>query len=96
MNAVNLGAESIIDLSSFGDTQTFRKKLIKEFPVMIGTVPIYDTVVYYNKLLISITSKEWIDVVRIHAEDGVNFITFIVVLINILQKYLKSLIDLQI
>ena len=50
MNAVNLGAESIIDLSSFGDTQTFRKKLIKEFPVMIGTVPIYDF--YFLVLLI--------------------------------------------
>lgn len=75
MNAVNLGAEAIMDLSSFGDTQTFRRKLIEECPVMIGTVPIYDAVVYYNKPLRSITSKEWIDVVRMHAEDGVDFLT---------------------
>lgn len=75
MNAVNLGAEAIMDLSSFGDTQTFRRKLIEECPAMIGTVPIYDAVVYYNKPLRSITSKEWIDVVRIHAEDGVDFLT---------------------
>lgn len=75
MNAVNLGAEAIMDLSSFGDTQTFRRKLIEECPAMIGTVPIYDAVVYYNKPLRSITSKEWIDVVRMHAEDGVDFLT---------------------
>lgn len=75
MNAVNLGAEAIMDLSSFGDTQTFRKKLIDECPVIIGTVPIYDAVVYYNKPLKKITSKEWLDIVRMHAQDGVDFLT---------------------
>ncbi|WP_434797065.1 phosphomethylpyrimidine synthase ThiC [Terrisporobacter vanillatitrophus] len=75
MNAVNLGAEAIMDLSSFGDTQTFRKKLIDECPAMIGTVPIYDAVVYYNKPLKKITAKEWLDIVRMHAEDGVDFLT---------------------
>ena len=75
MNAVNLGAGAIMDLSSFGDTQTFRRKLIKECPAMIGTVPIYDAVVYYNKPLKKITAKEWLDIVRMHAEDGVDFMT---------------------
>ena len=42
---------------------------------MIGTVPIYDAVVYYHKPLKEITSKEWIDIVRMHAEDGVDFMT---------------------
>lgn len=75
MKAVDLGAEAIMDLSSFGDTQTFRRKLIKECPVMIGTVPIYDAVVYYNKPLKKITAKEWLDIVRMHAQDGVDFLT---------------------
>ena len=75
MNAVNLGAEAIMDLSSFGDTQAFRRKLIEECPAMIGTVPIYDAVVYYNKPLKEITAKEWLDIVRMHAEDGVDFLT---------------------
>ena len=73
--AVNLGAESIMDLSSFGDTRKFRTKLTSECSAIIGTVPIYDAVVYYNKALKSITSREWIDVVRMHAEDGVDFMT---------------------
>ena len=42
---------------------------------MIGTVPIYDAVVYYHKALGKITSEEWIDIVRMHAEDGVDFMT---------------------
>ncbi len=74
-NAVKMGAESIMDLSSYGDTRTFRKRLTKECPAIIGTVPIYDAVVYYHKPLKEITSREWIDIVKMHAEDGVDFMT---------------------
>ena len=74
-DAVNMGAEAIMDLSSFGDTQKFRRKLTAECPAILGTVPIYDAVVYYNKPLPQITSQEWIDIVRMHAEDGVDFLT---------------------
>ena len=44
MSAVNMGAEAIMDLSSHGNTQPFRQKLTHECPVMIGTVPVYDSV----------------------------------------------------
>ena len=74
-DAVNMGAESIMDLSSFGDTQKFRRKLTTECPAMIGTVPIYDAVVYYHKPLKEITSEEWIKIVEMHAQDGVDFMT---------------------
>ncbi|WP_333648107.1 phosphomethylpyrimidine synthase ThiC [Lacrimispora sp.] len=74
-DAVSMGAESIMDLSSFGDTQKFRRKLTGECPAIIGTVPIYDAVVYYNKPLREITAEEWIRVVEMHAEDGVDFMT---------------------
>lgn len=74
-DAVDMGAESIMDLSSYGDTRAFRRKLTSECPAIIGTVPIYDAVVYYHKPLKDITSKEWIDIVKIHAMDGVDFMT---------------------
>ncbi len=74
-DAVLMGAESIMDLSSFGDTQKFRRKLTGECPAMIGTVPIYDAVVYYHKPLREITAEEWIKIVEMHAEDGVDFMT---------------------
>lgn len=73
--AIALGAESIMDLSNHGKTREFRKKLTEECPAIIGTVPIYDAVVYYKKALKDITSKEWIDIARMHAEDGVDFMT---------------------
>ena len=74
-DAVKMGAESIMDLSSFGDTQKFRRKLTSQCPAIIGTVPIYDAVVYYHKPLKEITSQEWIDIVEMHAKDGVEFMT---------------------
>ncbi len=74
-SAVDMGAEAIMDLSSFGDTRTFRRKLVENCPAMIGTVPIYDAVVYYHKALGKITSEEWLDIARMHAEDGVDFMT---------------------
>ena len=42
MSAVKMGGEAIMDLSSHGNTQPFRKKLTSECPAMIGTVPVYD------------------------------------------------------
>ncbi len=74
-DAVKMGAEAIMDLSSFGKTQEFRRKLTHECPAIIGTVPIYDAVVYYHKPLKEITSREWLDIVKMHAEDGVDFMT---------------------
>lgn len=74
-SAVDMGAEAIMDLSSYGDTRRFRKKLTEECSAMIGTVPIYDAVVYYHKALKKITSQEWLDIVKMHAEDGVDFMT---------------------
>ncbi|MEG1500843.1 MAG: phosphomethylpyrimidine synthase ThiC, partial [Clostridiales bacterium] len=75
MASIEMGAEAIMDLSSFGDTRTFRQKLTAECPAMLGTVPIYDAVVYYNKALKTITAQEWLEIVKMHAEDGVDFMT---------------------
>ena len=74
-SAIDLGAEAIMDLSSHGDTQPFRKKLVTECPAMIGTVPVYDSVIHYQRDLGTLTAQDFIDVVRLHAEDGVDFVT---------------------
>lgn len=75
MTAVDMGAEAIMDLSSHGNTRPFRKKLISECPAMIGTVPVYDSVIHYQRDLAELTAQDFIDVVRLHAEDGVDFVT---------------------
>lgn len=75
MTAVEMGAEAIMDLSSHGDTQPFRKKLVAECPAMIGTVPVYDSVIHYKRDLSTLSAKDFIDVIRLHAQDGVDFVT---------------------
>ena len=71
MEAVNMGAHAIMDLSSHGNTIPFRRKLTSECPAMIGTVPVYDSVIHYQRDLDTLTAKDFIDVVRLHAQDGV-------------------------
>lgn len=59
MAAVKMGAEAIMDLSSHGDTRPFRQKLIQECPAMIGTVPVYDSVIHYQRDLATLTAKDF-------------------------------------
>ncbi len=73
--AIDMNVEAIMDLSNYGKTQEFRRKLIEMSPAMIGTVPVYDALGFYDKELKNISAKEFLDVVRIHGEDGVDFIT---------------------
>lgn len=73
--ALELGADAIMDLSNSGKTRAFRTKLIEQSPAMIGTVPMYDAIGYLEKSLIAITPEDFLEVVRAHAEDGVDFVT---------------------
>lgn len=75
MAAVHMGAEAIMDLSSHGDTAPFRRKLTAECPAIIGTVPVYGAVIHYKRDLATLSAKDFIDVIRLHAEDGVDFVT---------------------
>ena len=73
--AVDMGAESIMDLSNYGKTNTFRKQLIDMSPAMIGTVPMYDAIGYLEKDLLEITAQDFLRVVEAHAREGVDFMT---------------------
>jgi len=73
--AIELKADAIMDLSCFGKTQEFRKKLIEMSPAMIGTVPMYDAVGYFDTDLAAISSEKFIEVFEAHAIDGVDFMT---------------------
>ncbi len=73
--SLKFGAEAIMDLSNYGKTNTFRRKLIEMSPAMIGTVPMYDAIGYLEKDLLEITAEDFLKVVRAHAEEGVDFMT---------------------
>lgn len=74
-NAIDMKAEAIMDLSNFGKTREFRRKLVGMSTAMIGTVPMYDAVGMLDKDLKDISVEEFFSVVEQHAEDGVDFMT---------------------
>lgn len=73
--AINMKSEAIMDLSCFGKTEEFRTRLIEMSSAMIGTVPMYDAIGFYDKELKDITSDELLDVIEKHAQNGVDFMT---------------------
>ena len=73
--AEDYGADAIMDLSNSGKTRQFRQQLIDETPLMVGTVPMDDAIGYMEKPLVKLTKDDLFEVVRAHAEDGVDFMT---------------------
>ncbi|MFD3155295.1 phosphomethylpyrimidine synthase ThiC [Haloimpatiens sp. FM7330] len=73
--AIEMKAEAIMDLSCFGKTEEFRQKLINMSSAMIGTVPMYDAVGFYDKELKDLSVEELLKVIEKHAQDGVDFMT---------------------
>lgn len=74
-NAISMKAEAIMDLSNFGKTREFRRRLVGMSTAMIGTVPMYDAVGMVEKDLKDISVEEFFSVVEQHAADGVDFMT---------------------
>ena len=73
--AIKYRADAVMDLSVSGDTEGFRKRLVREVPLMIGTVPIYDTLTRTGKPVEKINLDDWFKTAEIHAENGIDFIT---------------------
>lgn len=72
---IDLGADALMDLSCHGDTSAFRRALVRRSPIMIGTVPVYDSVIRHQKDLAELTAEDFLEVIAAHAQDGVDFVT---------------------
>lgn len=73
--ATTRGADAIMDLSNSGKTRAFRRQLVRDCPLMLGTVPMYDAIGYMEKPLVELTAEDLLEVLRVHAQDGVDFVT---------------------
>ncbi|MDY7034076.1 MAG: phosphomethylpyrimidine synthase ThiC [Thermodesulfobacteriota bacterium] len=77
--SIKMGADTIMDLSTGGEVDEIRKKIINECTVPIGTVPIYqaavETVQQKKKSIVHMTADDIFRVIEKHAEDGVDFVT---------------------
>ena len=76
--AVAAGVHSIMDLSTGGDIDEIRRRMIQDSPVMVGTVPLYQVMVDTHKAgrgLVEMTDDEIFAGIEKHCQDGADFIT---------------------
>ena len=70
--AVKYGADTIMDLSTGGDLDETRRKILDAIKVPVGSVPIYQAA---NESIVDMTSDDMFNAVRKHAKDGIDFVT---------------------
>jgi phosphomethylpyrimidine synthase len=63
-----------MDLSTGGDIHAMRKMIINASKVPIGTVPVYEAIVRCPDVAL-LTEDDFLDSIRMHIADGVDFIT---------------------
>lgn len=72
--SVQYGADTVMDLSTGGDLDYIRKKVLDESAIPVGTVPVYQAITE-EKDVSQITERDFLDAVKKHCEDGVDFVT---------------------
>jgi len=76
--AVEYGADTIMDLSTGGDIDDIRRKIIKNTDIPLGTVPIYQAGIEASKkkgAIVDMDEDDMFKAIEKHAEDGVDFMT---------------------
>ncbi len=70
--AVEYGSDTVMDLSTGGDLDEIRRKILKDIDVPIGTVPIYQA--FIDKKT-DLTKEDILKVIERNCRDGVDFVT---------------------
>lgn len=76
--AVKYGADTVMDLSTGGDLDLIRRRILREVRVPLGTVPIYQAgieAVRRGGLLVDMSEDDMLRMIERHARDGVDFMT---------------------
>ncbi|GAB64029.1 MAG: phosphomethylpyrimidine synthase ThiC [Candidatus Jettenia sp.] len=76
--AEEAGADAVMDLSTGGDLRSIRRRIIESTVLTVGSVPIYEAAVkavQHKHTIVDMTAEDMLDAVRLHCEDGVDFIT---------------------
>ncbi len=75
--SVEYGSDTIMDLSTGGDIDLIRRRILKEINVPLGTVPIYQAGLLAAKKgsLVDMTEDDMFNGIEKHAKDGVDFMT---------------------
>jgi phosphomethylpyrimidine synthase len=78
ITAEKYGADTIMDLSTGGDLDKIRKKIIKTVNIPVGTVPIYQAAeerLKRKKAIVEMNEDDMFNAIEKHLKDGVDFIT---------------------
>ncbi len=76
--SMELGADTVMDLSTGGEIRDLRIKVLKESKIPVGTVPIYEAVCRLaknGKTLLEMTKDSLFSVIEDHLKSGVDFLT---------------------
>jgi len=72
--AIHYGADTVMDLSTGGDIPRIREAIIRNSPVPVGTVPIYEAVTRVRRVE-ELTPELVLEVIEEQAEQGVDYMT---------------------
>ncbi len=82
--AVDLGADTVMDLSTGGNIDAIRQSIVEASTVPVGTVPMYQAIQGVKKVE-ELTAQNLLDVVEHQARQGVDYMTLHV---GILRDYI--------
>ncbi len=72
--SVHFGADTVMDLSTGGDIPAIREAILRNSPVPIGTVPLYEALNRVKKLE-DLNIDVYLEVIEEQAEQGVDYFT---------------------
>ena len=72
--AVQFGSDTVMDLSTGGDIPGIRGAIIRNSPVPVGTVPIYEALTRVRRIE-DLTPQVMLEVIEEQAEQGVDYMT---------------------
>lgn len=73
-DSIKYGADTVMDLSTGGDIPRIRQEIIRNSPVPIGTVPIYEALTRVRRVE-DLTGDLMLEVIHEQAEQGVDYMT---------------------
>ncbi len=75
--SIKYGADTLMDLSTGGDIDEIRRRILKEIDIPLGSVPIYQAglIAVRKGSLLDMNEDDMFNGVEKHAKDGVDFMT---------------------
>ncbi|MBD3228139.1 MAG: phosphomethylpyrimidine synthase ThiC [Candidatus Lokiarchaeota archaeon] len=76
--AARFGADTVMDLSTGDNIKETREAVLNSIDIPIGTVPIYEAAIKAidnNKAIVEMSEDEMFNIIKEHADSGVDFMT---------------------